>query len=372
MKKCVMDSAPFKKLVAAAVKGAGRSELLLTLCLNIEVRGNTVTLVTTDIMSNTKVSAPIVHEGGEDLFTCVYSETFGKLVSKLPDEGTVTLSVEDNAVEVFCSRTGGKYPFAVVPDEQGNCVRIPEKVVNATPYKVNLDDLKSLLKYNKASVRTDSNMPVYKGYYACSQGVFTYDGIGVGGVSGNACLNLRKITDTPIMFMPTFVELFNILESGEGTMAFDGKYVKICGGGVELVGETLVENVKAFPASVLLDLKDANSESYEVINKTEALNCMDRLLIFANEADLYACVIVFSEQGVILTVFDTTAVEKIPSEKCDVKQECNYYINLSDLRKMISLFKEENVTLTFGSNNGLTIESDNVVQFIPYMESEEE
>ena len=372
MSKCTIDSAPFKKLVASAVKGAGKSELLLTLCLNIEVKGDTITFVTTDIVSHTKVSAPIVHPGSEDLFTCVNSEMFGKLVSKLPDEGTVTLTSTESALEVFSSKTGGRYPFAVIPDEEGNCVRIPLKTVTAPSHEVDLDDLKSLLKYNKASVRTDSNMPAYKGYYACAQGVFSYDGIGSGGVSGNACLNLRKITDTPIMFPPAFVELFNILESGKGSISFDGKLVKVVGGGVELVGETLVDNVVLYPAQVLLELKDTNSESFITANRANALSCLDRLLIFANEEDLYATNITFNAQGIIVNVYDTTAVEKIEPEDSDVKKEVSYYINRMDLRRMVALFNEENVTFTFGSDNGLTLEADNVVQFIPYMESDEE
>lgn len=277
----------FKQMISKSVKGAGMNPTITSSRLiAIELKENTLTLVTTDGCAYLEVSCPKI--SGDYFYAMVDVDTFAKLINKMTSE-ELTLAIEDNRLVV----TGnGVYDFAMC-FEGDKLARFADYHFETgdKPYVMNIDVLKSILKTNKATVCTNTEMPELIAYHFGPMGVLT---------TNRTCACLTKANFMDISFLLP-VRTVALMEAFSGT---DVKFyvtetnVKIVSDDVTIYSpkKTETERDKKFPVEVLTNMFSSElSDAYVVLNRNSLISALERLLLVSDKYNQNLLELTFAE-----------------------------------------------------------------------------
>lgn len=369
--KAVVMTKEFQDMVAKVIKGSGQEpQLLVTMCMNIEVKKGYLNLTTTDMNNTVNVSSTkVVKECDEDIFTCVNGDTFTKLISKLTSE-EITLEMAEGGSVLLVKSGSGKYPFSVYVDtDEVTPVRISTPKFNRdlVGHEIQAVTLKSLLTHNRNCLaKNATNNQLYACYYMDKDGVATFDTI-------KSCVNNGvKVTSTPILVKPDTVNILDVFTDEKVAVQVDGKYIRFSAGGIEIVSN-LVEGASEFPIAPLRDLAVKSSGATLTFNKQNLLNCLDRLMLFIGTQDMYCVSVAFDKKTAVFTGYDDKNIcESLTCTAGEVSTPITQLLSLQHLRIQVAACVTDDVKLCFGSDSGLTIEDGNIILFVPYLIADDE
>ena len=138
--------------VSKAIKGSSKKQMLaITMSIGIEIKDDTLTLTTTDGVTDLFVRVDKIGCKGNNFYCCTDSELFSKLVQKISNE-EITLQLTESALKVFAGKS--EYNLPIILDEEGNMCRIDERMLSAdsTTTKLSSEILRRIKKYNGATV----------------------------------------------------------------------------------------------------------------------------------------------------------------------------------------------------------------------------
>lgn len=277
----------FKQLVSKAVKGAGMNpSITSSRLLAIELKNNVLTLVTTDGCAYLEVSCSDI--AGGDFYAMVDVDTFAKLINKMTSE-ELTLAIEDNRLVV----TGnGVYDFAMC-FEGDELARFKDYhfETGENSYVMNTNVLKTILKTNKATVCTNTEMPELIAYHFGPMGVLT---------TNRTCASLTKANFTDISFLLPVrtVALMEVLSGTEIKFYVTETNVKIVSDDVTIYSPKKVETErgKKFPVEVLTNMfSNELAEDYVVLNRTSFISALERLLLVSDKYNQNLLELTFTE-----------------------------------------------------------------------------
>lgn len=370
--KVVIETKGFQEMVSKAIKCCGREpQLLMTMCLNIEIKDRVVILTSTDMKNTMQVkSNSIFKDGDTNFYTCVNCDTFAKLISKLNAE-SITLEVtgENNSVLSVKANTG-KYPFPIYMDMDGVTpikINMPEFNNNALEREIKGTEFRSILTYNKnCLLQNSTNNQVYASYYMDDKGVATFDEV-------KACVNSNvKVTSTPILLRKETAELVDVFVDSKVSVKVDQNKVKLSNGNIDVIG-TLLGGAESFPIEPIRNLAEQNKGSFVKVSKVDLINCLDRLMLFLDEKEMYSAQTVFDNKSVIFTGFDNSDImETVVCTEGSTTTPVLRCLSVKELKIQVSACGEDSVKLCFSGENGLTIESTGITQFVPYLVQDDE
>lgn len=347
----------FKQMVSKAVKGAGMNPAFAsTRLLAIELKDNTLTLVTTDSCAYLEVSHSDV--AGGYFYAIVDVDTFAKLINKMTSE-ELTLAIEGNRLVV----TGnGVYDFAMC-FEGDELARFKDYhfETNENPYVMNINILKTILKTNKATVCTNPEMPELVAYHFGPMGVLTTN-------RTCACLTKANFTDISFLLPVRTVALMEVFSGTDVKFYVTETSVKIVSDDVTIYSpkKTETERDKKFPVEVLTNMfSNELSEDYVVLNRNSLISALERLLLVSDKYNQNLLEITFAEAFLGLRNVRSSnvgsGVETLEYTTNNLKN--SMVINLVGtvlLNDLKAIMNDDIKIHLKGSNDPIVIDNDNI------------
>jgi hypothetical protein len=305
----------------------------------------------------------------DDFFTCVNGDVFAKLISKLTSLKIILELSEDNK-QLFVLSGNSKYPFPVYSDMDSSrpiAIKYPDFHLCDHGVTVSGSQLKTITTYNKNCISPNNVLnPLYGNYYVDKDGVITFDEV-------QACVNNNvHITDNTFMLRKETVNLLDVFGTDDVDVQIDNKLIRFSNGYIDIIG-TLLNDAEKFPAQPLKELAQTNSKDFLKVNKKELIGCLDRLLLFVDERDMFSAKVVFNKDNIIFNGYtNAELVETVACTESSITESNIQYINVKSLRTQIAVCVDDVIKLCFGSDIGLTIESDGIIQFVPYLDADDD
>lgn len=351
--KLTINTVQLQLLVSKAIKGASCNKMLpITSMMLIERKNNKLKLVTTD--ANNYLLVGGVSEG-EDFYAVVPVVLFSQLISKLTSE-QVTLIYDESG---FTVRANGDYKIELVLDENGEPIKFPTPYVEMldTEYisKISFENIKSILRANKASVATTLEVPCYTGYYM-SDKVITTD-------TYKLCGNDIHVVDEPILVAPETVALLDVMSAPDISIAVkDGKILFASDDCV--VYGNLMYGIEDYQVDAIKRLLDDEFESSCKVQRNLILEALDRIGLFVGAYDNNSVTMRFTDGLISLSNLDARGAEDVKCEESVHAIEFMCNINIQMLQSQIKACEDDVIIIEYGKTNTIKIVSDNIVQVI--------
>lgn len=350
--KLTINTAQLQGLVAKSVKGASCNKMIpITSMMAIERKDSKITLITTDANNYLLVSADCV---GEDFYAVVPVVLFSQLVAKLTSE-TVTLVFDESG---FVVKANGDYKIELPLDENGDYIKFP------TPYAdvinenrtatITLEEIKSILRVNKAALATTLEVPCYTGYYVADRVVSTD--------TYKLCGNNIKVIDTPILVAPETMSLLDIMSEAEIDIIVKDNIVVFRSYDCIVYGN-LMYGIDNYQVDAITSLLDDKFDHVCVVQRNLLLEALDRIGLFVGPYDNNVINMHFGLNVIEVSNQQSYSHESIP---CNMKDAIDYNcaINIELLESQIKAQQADEIEIHYGKPNAIKIVSGNVVQVI--------
>ncbi|NLA24290.1 MAG: hypothetical protein GX879_04915, partial [Bacteroidales bacterium] len=276
-----------QEMVSQSIKGASHNKMIpITSLMAIELKDQTLTLITTDANNTLKIIEKDI-EGG-DFYIVVQAEIFSKLISKITTE-TITLSLKENNLEV---KGNGVYNIELPLDEEGKLIKFPEYNFNTKAKKQKFDssNIDILLNANKAALADTMELPFLTGYYI-DKGVITTD-------SFKVCHSDVKIFDDKLLLTAEMVELLDLMEGKKIDLQQDKNKLLFTTDNIVIYGVQL-DGIEDYPIDSIKEYLKTAFDSNCKLSRSDLLNVLDRLNLFVTTYDRNAVYLTFTPKGVI-------------------------------------------------------------------------
>lgn len=299
----------------------------------------------------------------------VNASIFLKLITKITTE-TVEFKIDNNSLVIIGN---GEYKIPLIYNGD-KLLCLPEiNIDNVTSeFKIKSEILKSILHYNSRELYKKNvvSNPVQKLYYIDNEGAITF--------TSGACVNVFKL-DKPVKMLlsPKIVNLFKLFDEDtidfyigqdpipnssatQTKVRFSSEFLIISAiipANTTLVGSVPVKNIRdrafnTYPCSV-------------VINRTETLQAIERLLIFYEGAQTYTKVN-FTPTNFKISSLGDEVYENIKcSDSFGLDNGYDAYIDINDLKIVLNSYIDSHVTLNFGDHQAFVTIRPNVYSVIP-------
>lgn len=317
----------------------------------------------------------------ESFHAAVNANLFLKLVAAVTSE-SIELNIRDNFVLI---KANGTYKLPMINemiDANGRVMGLPEiSISNPTVnMKISGAILESILNYNsKELLRGSVSRPVQKMFYVDETGCITF--------TSGACINNFTLEKpVKVLFNARLVKLFKLFKNDmvDFTLGYDTiseeivqtkasfKTAQITLTAVTGCNDELLNTV---PVNAIRGRATASYPNNIVLNKTELLDAVNRLLLFSagygtaknlKPYSLFEC----SDNKVV--IWDA---QKENSEtllfKNDTKVDSEYSmtLDLSDLKLVLDTITEDYITLSFGNHQAVALKRPNITNIIPECKS---
>ena len=293
----------------------------------------------------------------EEFHATVSATLFLKLIDKLTTE-FVELQLQENNILV---KANGNYKIPFVVEKEGQLLQLPPITINNVTNDFNIDYsiLSSIADYNSKNLDTSSMAKdVHTMYYIDQQGCITH-------TKHNACVNTFTLaSDVKFLLNNRIVKLFKLFKNCQ-TVNFKLGY--------DPLTETIIQTKVSFtsdkikltaiirsddillnkvPAAVIRGIADKSYPNKIILNTTEFLDAVSRLLLF-NDSKLNAKPYSTFKFGIDgnLTIYDTNNnnYELISYQKgTELAGEYQMRVDLTDIKKIIENTDESIITLSCG------------------------
>lgn len=346
----------FQEMVSKAAKGASENKLLpITSMLAIELKGNVLTLTTTDTSNTLKIIADKIE--GEDFYVVVPVDVFSKLIAKTSSED-ITLTLKENSLEV---KGNGVYNIALPTDEDG-LVRFPEYSFNKrgiTQKTLNLSSVKSILNINKAALAKNIETPCLCGYYIGDQVITTDENV--------ICFNNMNLLGIDVLISPTMMELL-ALNTEEKISCFyrDGRFLFETPNVILYGAEH--DDKHLFPVDDITAYLDANFDASCKLPKLLLQSIIDRLSLFIEPYDKNGAYFTFTDKGLQIASKQSRSLETIAYSDSKNFKNFRCCVDIPMFKSQLDANPDENIELWYGHEAAIKLTSGNVTQVIALLE----
>lgn len=360
MNEIKIKTSLFKEAITKAYKGSGRIDsLMLTSIMGIEVKNGSIILTTTDNTNFLTVKInDVVEDKNATLYISLDSELITKLVSKT-DSDYIVLKVENDSL-TFVGNGAYNIPLIIDPEE-GTFVRIPQIIFNkdaSHKLKINVEDIKKIIQYNKSSVSKDLKNGVYVNYCIDNSKVYTYN-------ESTACITKTGITSEKMLLSQSLVGLLSIVDEKEINVTIDNNKVSFETETISVAG-TLAEGSSEYASESFDELMETkNTKEYVRINKASLLSTLDRISLFIGISDEGSVEFTISPEGLFVKNKSGSVCEKIAYLGKELSESCVLLVDVNDIKNVLSSLTQEDLVINYNINVGLYIEENGALQIVP-------
>lgn len=350
----------FSKALSKIKLGLGNLRIFpVTSAIRLFRNDNKFTIVSTDMDTFIEVSIDAEFSDSGDLDIIVAADQITKLVDKTTVD-FISIHVEEDLVKI---RGNGTYKiplldltYPVYNDNPGECV----------VYMIPLSEIQDALKVSKCSVGSSSLMPFLSGYYVGSNKVVTTDGT-------KMCIVYKHLVDEPILLSQKVVDLIGnfssseyINDNGEIILSKYESHILVSGNNVNIYTSELADKDKYPDISSIINLEYSGECKLVASDLIDSLN---RISIFVDPFENVGVYMLFDESGLFMRDFKGHSSEFI---ECDIKGELGFkvFVNPKFLLDLLNVVKSSELTIKYGNENAVQIESDGVIQIVSQMEYE--
>ena len=357
--KLTINTTLLQTMVARAVKGASENKMIpLTSLMAIELKDNTLTIITTDSTNYLYVKSDKVV--GDDFYVVIQSEMFSKLVSKLTCEN-VTMELKENFLNV---KGNGSYSIELPLNEDGELIRFPDPVSKVNleyAGEVKLSTIKLITSTAKASLAETLDNPCYTGYYV-GKNVVATDTYKICGIN-------ISLFDEPALISASMMDLLDIFTDETIKVSRDGDTVIFESPNTVLYGK-FMDSIDDYQIEAINGLLDQEFGSVCKIPKTAMLQLLDRLALFVSAYDKNGIYLTFTRDGLQVESKQANSVELIPYIESSSFHSFTCCADIEMLRSQIKSNRSDSVEIHYGEDNALKMTDGNVTQVVALLEDD--
>jgi DNA polymerase III sliding clamp (beta) subunit (PCNA family) len=355
VKQSILLQTPvLQEMVSKAVKACSYLEAFpITGYLKLVAKEGKLTITSTDNINILKLEKSGV-DGEIDIV--VSAKLFSALVSKMSSPN-IEISIEGSTVIV---KGNGRYEVPLIQEEDGSSVDMPSYNfdTNVSSNQINNVDIRNILTMNKSCKADMKEVPALFNYYMDQERVLTTNYF-------KACNNPVKLFNSPVCLPPEIVELIPVVADDSGvTVQQNEDSVLFTSTNGTLYGKkSVAEDLEQYPVQDLLNCMNEQYAYSCIINKTLLINALERLCLFTGDYDSNAVNLTFDKDKVTLTTKRCNTNESISYLQAPV-MEGSFKITLDAifLKNQLISSPKEDATLKFGSEEGIQIVCDKIVQ----------
>ena len=363
--RITLSTEKLKEMVSRSVKGVGNNKLIpLTSLMCIELKDNTLTLITTDATNYLYIVDEKVV--GDDFYVVIDANVFSKLVSKMTSENvSLTIKSDLNYLEI---KGNGTYKIELPLDENGEYIKYPN------PY-YNIDDVESAGVVNRTTIQVilDTIKPAvattlesglcYTGYYVGDKVVGT-DTLKI------ASMNV-KVFDVPRLISSEMMNLLAVITSEKIEVEVSGDDIVFNTPDCIVVGK-LMDGLDDFAIEPIMTLVDTEFESSCSVSKNDLLQLLDRLSLFVGPYDKNVIYLTFTRNGLQVSSKATSGVEIIDYVASKNFTEFTCPIDIQMLCNEVKSIASDVVEIYYGEDNAIKIVDGNITIIVALFEDEDE
>ena len=349
-----------KEMVSKAVQGASCNKLApLTNMMAIELKGNKLTLHTTDMSNHLYIMEENVD--GDDFYVTVSVEQFSKLIGKLTCEN-VSMELKDNSLEV---KGNGKYEIELPLDEEGELVKFPDpynnKEIAPITNTIELSAIHAILNTAKASLAVKSEVPCYTNYYVGDK-VISTDTYKICGMGIN-------MLDIPVLISSPMMELLNLMSEEKVAVRVDeDKSIVIFDTNDCVVYGHVGDGIDDFDVKAITNLLNTEFDSVCKVNKANMLATLDRIALFVGKYDNKAIRLNFTADGIDISSVQTSGIESVEYMENENFKEFTAMIDIEMLVSQLKAYVYDVVEIHYGHDKFISLISGNTTQIIALLE----
>lgn len=352
-------------MVSKAIKGASNNKMIpITNLLGIEVKGENITLMTTDGSNQLRISEKVDYDpmhGPQDFYTIINADIFSKLVGKTTTE-FIILTNNENYLEV---KGNGTYKIEIPTNEDGEIIKFPTFSINTQESKqISIEKLKNILNTAKVSVAKTMEVPCLTGYYIADK-VATTDREMMCGIN-------EKLLDTGILLSSDMAELLQILTGDYVYLFQEDNKLLFKTDTITVYGKQL-EGLDIYPVKALDNLMNLAYDNIAKVNKQDLLNVLDRMSIFVTDYDKNGVFLSFTEDGLQLTSQKSNASELLEMDM-DANKEFvpfNCLIDIEMLKAQVQTNSTDIVEIHYGQEKSIKLIDGNTTLIICLLDNNE-
>lgn len=363
--KLTLKTEKLKEMVSRAVKGVGNNKLIpLTSLMAIEVKDNTLTLITTDATNYLYVVEDKVV--ADDFYVVVDANTFSKLISKMTCEN-VSLEVK-SGVYTLEVKGNGNYKIELPLDENGEPIKYPDPVSslnlsNAVEKTINRTTIQVILDTIKPALAVTLENPCYTGYYVGDQVVAT-DTYKIASMD-------VKLFDEARLVSPEFMELLSVMNSEKITVQMTQNDI-VCSTPDCIVYGKFMEGIEDYAIDAIMGLVDTEMDSFCSIPKNAILQLLDRLSLFVGTYDKNAIRLTFTPNGLQVSSKAASGVEIIDYVSSENFKDFTCSIDIQMLTQEIKAIQNDVIELCYGEDNAIKMTDGNITIIVALLEDDME
>lgn len=354
--KVTVNTEVLKGMVAKATSGVGNNKLIpITQLMGIEMKDGELSIITTDATNYLYITNQM---DNEDFSVTVYADQFAKLISKMTSEYT-ELKIDNGNLEV---RGNGVYTLELPLDENGTLIKYPNPVEDAQVTKrtatVSLSLIKTILESLKGSLATTMEMPVITQYYAGDTILATNRQM-VAEIANRLCPD-------DMLISAECMDLLDNMTDETIDMVMGDDYVIFKGTGCIVYSRRNMD-IADYPKDTLTELLSADFEHICHIDKTEMLNLLDRMTLFASDVTKKLAPVKLSFGSGALTVYNKSgkSCEDIwYTEDTDKSGDFECWINIALLTSQLKSYSGDIVEIHYGNDKLIKFVDGSITQVI--------
>lgn len=303
----------------------------------------------------------------EELHATVNAKLFLNLINKTTTE-TVELTIQDNSLII---KGNGEYKLPLVYEGDDLLTLKPIELQNITStFTIPSDTLKSILKYNTLELNkgcfTD---PIQKLYYVDEEGALTF--------TSGACVNKFSLSNKVKMLLNSnIVKLFKIFNDDDvtfklaqdtrGEIVITKVYFSDSNFCLTAIINNSDESLSLVPVSTARKMAYESFDNVVSVSKNELVQIFERIMLFNDNKLKYYSVFEFNPDS--LKIYDSTgdSFETIKySGGSVIENTYKCAFDVQEVKLILSGYSQEYVTLKFGNNRTMVVQSNDVYCVIP-------
>lgn len=368
----IIKTDKFKEICATILSATDNAEIS-TLTETLELKAENKVLYLNVTNGEYYASVKFDLDSDETFNAAVNANLFLKLIAAVTSE-YIELTCKDTYVLV---KANGTYKIPLIMDGD-KLLALPKiDISNKTvEMKISGSVLESILNYNsKELLRGTISRPVQKMFYVDETGCITF--------TTGACVNNFTLEKpVKVLFNNRLVKLFKLFKNDmvDFTLGYDPISEEIVQTKVNFKTDKISltaitgcndELLNSVPVKAIRGRAETSYTNNVVLNKTELLDTINRLLLFSagygasknlKPYSLFAC------KDDEMTIYSSDKENKeIIKFKNDTKVENEYemILDLNDLKLILDTITEDYITLSFGNHQAIVIKRANIANVVP-------
>lgn len=354
-----VGSERLKSAVAKSVKGCGFNKLVpLTELIGIKLEEGNLKFYTTDMTNYLIITIDKV--SGDDFNITVEADRFAKLVNKMTSN-EIDLTINDDTLVI---KGNGTYKLPLIMDEEG----VVEFPADESEYdvegEVQLTSIMSAYNINRAALAKTFEQPALTGYY-CGDNVVTSNAIVI---TFNQFVMFKGQED--MLISPQMMYLLTLNSSEKIEFGKSGETMVFCGEDVEIRGPHL-PGIEEYPIDAINEYLDIAFTSMCKIPKQLMLDVLDRLALFITPFDKNGAYFTFGRMGITVHSKKDASTETINYIESKDFKSFTCLVDIVMMKEQLQSCPEDTVTIWYGNENALKLETGNVLQVIALLDDVE-